>query len=229
MQRIKTYVKGLDESTSNGIPKGHIVLIAGKPGTMKSSLAFNILYKNADEEAIPGAYVTLEQSRESLLENMKGLGMDLSGLEGSMSILDLAMIRKKLTNLSKQTWLEVFKMYVENLRKNMKIELLVIDSMPVLELMGNFENPRNELFNLFEWLRDLGLTTFLIAEMKQGSDQFSDNDEDFLADGIIHLDLKREGSSVNLFLSVVKMRKSNHRRGYFPLILDMNGFEIVTD
>ncbi len=229
MQRIKTYVKGLDESTSGGIPKGHIVLIAGKPGTMKSSLAFNILYRNADEEGIPGAYVTLEQSRESLLENMKGLNMDVNGLEGSLSILDLAMIRKKLTNLSKQTWLEVFKMYVENLRKNMKIELLVIDSMPVLELMGKFENPRDELFNLFEWLRDLGLTTFLIAEMKQGSDQFSDNDEDFLADGIIHLDLKREGSSVNLFLSVVKMRKSNHRRGYFPLIFDRSGFEIVTD
>lgn len=229
MQRIKTYVKGLDESLGGGIPKGHIVLIAGKPGTMKSSIAFNILYKNADEAAISGAYVTLEQSRDSLLANMKGLGMDLSGLEGSLSILDLAMIRKKLTKLTKQTWLEVFKMYVENLRKNMKIELLVIDSMPVLEMMAHFGEPRTELFNLFEWLRDLGLTTFLIAEMKQGSEQFSNNDEDFLADGIIHLDLKRDGSTVNLFLSVVKMRQSNHRRGYFPLILDRNGFEIVTD
>ncbi len=226
--RVKTYIRGLDEQLKGGVPKGHVILIAGKPGTMKSSVAFNILYRNA-KESRGGAYVTLEQSRESMLDNMAGMGMDVKGLEKQMSVLDLAMIRKKLKQLSKQSWMEVFKMYVGNLKKSMDLDLLVVDSLPVLQVMAKFEDPRDELFRFFEWLRDLGITTFLIAEMKQDSGMFSDNGEDFLSDGIIHLDLRREDRIVNLFMSVVKMRKTGHKRGYFPLIFVDGGFEIITN
>ncbi|MCK5039197.1 MAG: AAA family ATPase [Thermoplasmata archaeon] len=227
--RIKTFIKGLDKEMSGGVPEGSVVLIAGKPGTMKSSLAFNILYHNANIDDVSGVYVTLEQSRESLLSNMDGLGMKLGGLEKEISVLDLGMIRKKLTQLTNQTWMEVFKMYLQNLKKNMDIKVVVIDSLPVLEVMAKFQNPREELFHFFEWLRDMDVTAFLITEMQQGSDQFCKYDEDFLSDGIIHLDLKRENNMVNLFLGVVKMRQTGHKRGYSPLIFDKDGFEIVSD
>jgi len=36
-------------------------------------------------------------------------------------------------------------------------------------------------------------------------------------------------NTVNLFLSIAKMRKTNHKRGYYPLIYDKSGFEIVMD
>ena len=96
VNRIKTYVKGLDSVMQGGIPEGSVILVAGKPGTMKSSFAFNILYHNANKEDLSGVYVTLEQGRESLLTNMDGLGMKLGGLEKEISVLDLGMIRKKL-------------------------------------------------------------------------------------------------------------------------------------
>ena len=161
--------------------------------------------------------------------NMDGLGMKLSGLEKEISVLDLGMIRKKMTQLTNQTWMEVFKMYLQNLKKNMNIKIVVIDSLPVLEVMGRFQNPREELFHFFEWLRDMNVTAFLITEMEQGSDKFCQYGEDFLSDGIMHLDLKREGNMVNLFLSIVKMRQTGHKRGYSPLIFDKDGFEIVSD
>jgi len=228
-KRVKTYVKSLDDQLAGGIPENHVVLIAGKPGTMKSSLAFNILYNNANRDDISGVYVTLEQSRESLLINMEGLGMTMGGLEREISVLDLGMIRKKLTQLTNQTWMEVFQMYLKNLKKNMDIKLVVIDSLPVLEVMARFQNPRDDLFKFFEWLRDLEVTAFLITEMGQKTEEFAIYGEDFLADGIIHLDLKRDANTVNLFLSVVKMRQTGHKRGYFPLIFDKNGFELVSD
>ena len=81
VNRIKSYVKGLDNAMQGGIPENSVILVAGKPGTMKSSFAFNILYHNANKEDMNGVYVTLEQSRESLLSNMDGLGMKLGGLE----------------------------------------------------------------------------------------------------------------------------------------------------
>ena len=229
VERVPTFVRGLDEQLDGGVPKGDVILIAGKPGTMKSSMGFNIVWNNARNNSIPGAYVTLEQSRDSLLINMNGLGMPIENLERHISILDLGMIRKKLTQLTDETWLEVFKMYVQNLRKNMAIDIMVIDSLPVLEIMAKFKDPRDDLFHFFEWLRDLEVTTFLIAEMEQESDRFSKNGEDFLADGILHLDLKREQNNVNLYGSVVKMRKTAHKRGYYPLIYDRKGFELVNE
>jgi len=226
--RIKTYVRGLDEQLQGGIPKKHVVLIAGKPGTMKSSLAFNILHRNAKEEGRSGLYVTLEQNRESLLGSMANLNMDASAVEKNLVVLDLGLIRKKLKQLGGKSWIEVFRMYVDNMHKTMKLDLLVIDSLPVLQVMGKFTEPREDLFRVIEWLREIGVTTMLIAEMQQDSDRFCQHGEDFLSDGIIHLDLKREDCMVNLFLGVVKMRKTAHRRGYFPLIFDEQGFELVT-
>ena len=171
-ERIRTYVRGLDDQLQGGVPAGHVVLVAGKPGTMKSSFSFNMLYHNAKEDGRGAVYVTLEQSRESLLANMAGLGMDATGLEKRLSVLDLSLIRKKLKQLSNKSWIEVFKMYIDNLDKTVDIGILVIDSLPVLEVMGKFEDPRDELFRLFEWLRDLGITSLLITEMEQDSDKF---------------------------------------------------------
>ncbi|MBI4415870.1 MAG: AAA family ATPase [Euryarchaeota archaeon] len=226
-ERIRTYVRGLDEQLQGGIPQGHVVLLAGKPGTMKSSLAFHVLYHNAKHEGRGAVYVTLEQSAQSLLGNMRGLGMDTTGLEPRFSVLDLSLIRKKLRQLSNKSWIEVFRMYIENLDKTADISVLVIDSLPVLEVMGKFEDAREDLFHMFEWLRELGITSMLITEMEQDSDKFARHGEDFLSDGIVHLDLRREDRNVNLYLSVVKMRKTAHARGYFPLIYDAGGFELV--
>src|SRR3989304_5158841 len=101
--RIRTYVRGLDEQLAGGIPAGHVVLLAGKPGTMKSSICFNMLYNNAKNDGRGGVYVTLEQSRESLLANMAGLGMDATGVEKKVSVLDPSPIRKKLKKLSNKS------------------------------------------------------------------------------------------------------------------------------
>ena len=224
--RIPTHIKGLDEQLLGGIPRSHILLLAGKPGTMKSSLAFHVLYENAKKD-LGAVYVTLEQGRQSLLESMAALGMDIAGMERKFSVLDLSLIRKKLKQISNRSWIEVFKMYIDNLDQTMDVSLLAIDSLPVLEVLAKFQDPRDDLFNFFEWLRDLEITSLLITEMDQDSDKFCRYGEDFLSDGILHLDLKRREQSVDLYLSVVKMRKTAHVRGYFPLIFDEGGFELV--
>lgn len=225
--RIPTFVKGLDTQLNGGIPKESIILVAGKPGTMKSSFVFNVLFRNARERNAGSVYVTLEQSRNSLLQSQANLGMDIAGLEQRFSVLDLSLIRKKLKQLTNRSWIEVFKMYVDNLDQTMDVSLLAIDSLPVLETLAKFNEPREELFGFFEWIRDLGITSFLITEMEQDSDKFCRYGEDFLSDGIIHMDLRRHEQSVDLYFSVVKLRKTAHRRGYFPLIYDAEGFELV--
>ncbi|MEE9507217.1 MAG: ATPase domain-containing protein, partial [Thermoplasmata archaeon] len=68
--RVKTFIRGLDERMEGGIPDKYLTLICGRAGTMKSSIAFNILYHNAKENGLRGVYITLEQNRKSLVESM---------------------------------------------------------------------------------------------------------------------------------------------------------------
>ena len=228
MDRVATYVKGLDSALEGGIPAGSIVLVCGQPGTMKSSLCYTILHGNA-KAGISSIYASLEQSAKSLREHMDGLGMSYDGLEMKLGIQDLGMLRKKLKVLSKEAWYAAFQKTFGTLCKEWGAKIIVIDQLQVFAMMARFKEPREEMFHFMEWLRDEEMTAFLISEMKPGADVFAENGVDFLADGILHLDLRRQGSVVNLYLGAAKMRKTSHKRTYFPLICEQGGMEIVTD
>ncbi len=227
-ERIQTFIKGLDETMEGGVPKGYVVLLTGMPGSMKSSVGWNILYNNAKQNDVKGIYITLEQERDSLMEQMDRLGMPIADLESKLSVVDIGYLRLNAEAMDYgESWNSVFRMYIENMKESQGYDVLVIDSLAAVEVLSDVKNKRAELFHLFGWLRDLGVTTFIITEAASSQDIV--RDEDFLADGVIHLDLRREGDSVNLYLCVNKMRKTNHKRTYTPLIFDANGFEIISD
>ena len=76
IKRIHTGIEGFDEITEGGIPESTVTLFAGKSGTMKSSLAFNVLYNEVLHKNSNGMYISLEQSSTSLLNHMIALGFD---------------------------------------------------------------------------------------------------------------------------------------------------------
>ena len=225
MKRVKTYIHGLDDILHGGIPEGHIVLLAGEPGTYKSSLAFNILFHNVKNDNHVACYITLEQGRESLIQQMKGMEMDPEEVVNNLSIVDLALIRKNLEKLGQQSWMQIFKTYASNLKENIDYSILVIDSLPVLGMLAEFTNPRVELFHFFEWLREMHITCILIAEMKFGKEDYALMGEDFLSDGIVHMKMEKV-SDVNIQrrIRVVKMRATEHSSDYLTLIFGKAGF-----
>src|SRR5437899_7954774 len=87
---IPTHLAGLDAALGGGIPQGAIVLVAGTPGTMKSSLIYNIMYHNA-KAGRRGLYITLEQSTESLKSALGRLAYE-SLDEGRLYILYLGVL-----------------------------------------------------------------------------------------------------------------------------------------
>lgn len=217
--RIRTFIHGFDEKLSGGIPAGHIILLAGEPGTMKSTIGFNILYHNALREGRPGTCISLEQGRENLTKHLESMSLSPRDVEEKVSIVDLGMIRRNLDGMADRTWLEIFKMYASNLKRTLNYEILVVDSLPVLEVMARFENPREELFQLFEWIRDLRATTILISELKPGSEDFGKNGEEFLCDGIIHTKMERvDDANIQRRIRCVKMRATGHSTNYYTLI-----------
>ena len=54
LERIPTHIEGLDENMQGGIPQGHICLVAGASGAMKSSLTFScLLYTSPSPRDVP--------------------------------------------------------------------------------------------------------------------------------------------------------------------------------
>jgi KaiC/GvpD/RAD55 family RecA-like ATPase len=228
--RIKTYIRGFDDAIGGGIPQGYVVLLSGAPGTMKSSFAYSVLYQNAKAEGRKGAYFTLEQSKDILLEHMGSLGMAEPAVTEKLTLLDMGNIRKNLSYLQgRGTWLELFKMYISNVMKTEPLSILVVDSLDVLETMSKFQDRRSDLYFLFEWLRDLGPLIFLIAEKPLDLGPTSlPPDEAYLSDGIIHLGMHPTTDLyVQRRLRVVKMRTTKHDPGYYALSFEDGGFEVA--
>jgi len=219
----KTYIRGFDEELGGGIPEGHIILISGTPGTMKSSVAYNILYNNIKREGSIGVYVSLEQSRENFLFQIESLGLhDIEELK--FTILDMAKIRKEVDISKERPWLDVVKKHLDYLKESMNFDLLVIDSLPVVQMLSKVEDERAYLFYFFEWLRDLKVTTFIISEISP--DPTEVYPEEFLADGIILLTLERVNEvDVDRRIRCVKMRGVNHNTGYFTLEFKDEAFQ----
>ena len=206
-----------------GIPQGHIVIVAGASGAMKSSVTFSQLYNAVLYGETSGIYVTLEQGKDSLRAHMSNMGMNVDDarVRNRIAIIDLADLRVQLDEqgMSKRIdWMGQLIKQLTSYRQSIGFEILVFDSLGAFFTLTKMENPRDEIFRLFEAVRRLELTSFFICEMT-GVDhkQFGEYGvEDYLSDGVIHLVMERKGDEVNRKLSVVKMRHTNHRLGYIP-------------
>ena len=229
MKRITTGTSELDAIFGGGIPVGSVVLLAGAPGTMKTSLAYSMLAANARQGA-KGLYISLEQGRSSLVDHILGMDFDPKETKDTLSILDLATLRKRMGDGG--SWMEVFRMYTQSIRAGFPYQLLVLDSLDALELLAKFQNYRQEVYELFKWLRGLGTTSIVLGELptttaREPPEAFGKHREDYLADGIVHLRLEKRGDfEVKRVIRVVKMRGSNHDTGYHSLVFD-KGFRVT--
>jgi len=87
--RASTGIAGLDEILGGGVPRNHLYLVDGEPGTGKTTLALQYLLAGA-ALGERGLYVTLSESREELRQVAESHGwsidqidvFELSGEEG---------------------------------------------------------------------------------------------------------------------------------------------------
>ncbi len=222
-ERIPTNIEGLDENMQGGIPQGHICIVAGASGAMKSSLTFSMLYNAVLYGETSGIYVTLEQGKESLRSHMANMGMNVEDarVRNRIAIIDLADLRVKLDEqgMNKRVdWMGQLIKQLTSYRESIGFELLVFDSLGAFFTLTKMENPRDEIFRLFEAVRRLNLTSFFICEMT-GDDhkQFGEYGvEDYLSDGVLHLVMERHGDDVSRKIGIVKMRHTRHVLGYKP-------------
>lgn len=218
--RVRTFVPGLDAALQGGVPRGHVVGIVGPGGSMKTSLALHILVRNR-AAGLRGVFVTVEESRDSILQTMQRLGLG----DAEDFVVDVSRLRLDYAGAEEiRDWVRVLEDYLSRRREREPLGVVVIDSLDALAALTHIEDARRELFHLFHFLRNLGATSFVLAEQDTARPGV-DHDVTFLADGVFELRFSGVGEGkVQLLVRIAKMRHTNHSRDYLVLDYGPQGF-----
>ena len=137
--RLPTFVDGLDGMLEGGIPTKHVVLVCGRAGSMKSSFCYYMLHKLAENDGRKTIYMSLEQSRQSLLRHMKRLGLRkevastlmVSDLD-DMVVVDMAALRKEGDVSDEIDWLNSIVNQLKSYKESFGADAIAIDSLSAL-------------------------------------------------------------------------------------------------
>ncbi len=218
--RVPTYVRGLDAALQGGVPRGHVVGIVGPGGSMKTSLALYTLVRNR-AAGTRGVFITVEESRDSIVQTMQRLGLG----DAEDFVVDISRLRLDYAGAEEiRDWVRVLEDYLSRRRERDPLGVVVIDSLDALAALTRLSDVRTELFHFFHFLRNLGATSFVLAEQDPARPGV-DHDVAFLADGVFELRFSGVGEGkVQLLVRVAKMRHTNHSRDYLVLEYGPEGF-----
>ena len=236
---LRTEVKGFDELfTDNGIPSGNSILIAGGPGTGKSTLCRHICY-NLISKGKKCMYVSFEETIDRIIKSMEKFGWDVrrhieNGNFLIQKINPLDILRMKFGSIGgsgSATELS-YKIKPLVIPKDFQPEVIVVDSLTAIiaASVTKDKNYRVYLQQLFSFFTETGSTSFLITETDPVPTRFSDTGiEEFLADGIIVLyNIQRRESRENA-IEVLKMRYGKHKKKTVLMTITERGIEIHPD
>ena len=226
--RISSGIKALDKTIEGGFKEKSINLLEGGPGTGKSIFAMQFLVAGINEEKENGIYITFEEEKESLMDNMKKFGWNLESLEKQEKLAILDISPEEVVGLVKK---RAFGLKFE-IAKKIKAKKIVIDSITAYSLL--FEDglkKREALEELFRALRELNCTSLLVAEREVTLDDTTILPDlvDFEVDSIISLYNIRKGDIRERALEVRKIRGTKSVSKIFPMKLGDKGIDIYPE
>jgi len=198
IESAPTGVEGLDQAIGGGFPRGSLIILAGNPGTGKTTLGAKFLCEGWSRWGERGVYVSFAESADSLRAILGGRFGKCCD-EGGVKALDFVSLRGEGASAILEAIME--EMGPSGAKR------LVIDSLNALIQSMGPEEVRILLQAIFgRAVRQMGCTTILISEIPLGSDRIGLGIEEFVADGLIIL--RRGDIEGRTFreLEIVKLR-----------------------
>ena len=199
INKLPTGVPGLDEIVGGGLPEFSFNIIAGAPGSGKTTLAHQFVFANATPER-PALYFTVlgESAIKMLRYQQQYTFFDPAMLPGAIRFINLSQVvlEKDLGAVLEQIVKEVEKanpavVVVDSFRTMVRKPSSDIDLQSFIQRLALF---------LASWQA----TTFLIGEYAE--DELRDNPIFTVADGLFWLRQTPERNSVVRKLQIVKLR-----------------------
>ncbi|MBI4053140.1 MAG: DUF2075 domain-containing protein [Candidatus Diapherotrites archaeon] len=223
MKRVKTGIEGLDELLLGGIPEGSSVLVSGGPGTGKTILGMQYVYRGAESYNEPGVFVTVESNLKNITWNMVAFDWNIRKMqeEKLMSIYRLKLDAKDNDSMEEKIDEELD--IISSLVKEIDAKRLVVDSTTPLGMWFKQDVLRNLLYHFVDKLKELDCTTLLIAETRGEKNSFSAfGVEEFVVDGVVMLYFTPPHRSI----FVRKMRGTDHDKSPHPFEIGEGGVSV---
>jgi circadian clock protein KaiC len=227
-EKSPTGIKGLDEVTKGGLPKGRPTLVCGGAGSGKTLLAAEFLVRGALQFGEPGVFMSFEETSDELTKNVVSLGFKLDDLVAQKKIsLDYVQIDRDEIEETGEYDLEGLFIRLEHAIASVGAKRVVLDTIETL--FSGLPNPavvRAELKRLFRWLKNKGMTTIITGE--QGEKTFTRHGlEEYVSDCVIFLDHRVSDQVSTRRIRVVKYRGSAHDTNEFPFLIDEKGLTVM--
>ncbi|MFQ5871124.1 MAG: RAD55 family ATPase [Candidatus Geothermarchaeales archaeon] len=219
---VDTGIPGLNEILGNkGIPRSHTILVAGGPGSGKTTFAVQFLHAGAILHDEPGVYISADEAINHLKMNMSPFGFDLDKLEEErkLAILDISPIRyitpgsPKMRragayDIGKKDFdMRTLEREIRHTVSEIDAERIVVDPVSILQLRYPEEVQRHyELIDLIQALAATGCTSLLTTELSGTSMYREHQFEEYLSHGVILLRTMVKGDRLIRALQVLKMR-----------------------
>lgn len=227
--RKKFGISGLDEALGGGIPRGHMLLVAGNTGTGKTTLGMHFLINGFDsgENCV---WVALEEPIPQVKKTVLEHGWDFEKYEqqGRLRFVAVSVIDISPDKLLYQ---------ILDAVNDIGAGRVVFDSVSSLESATMDKNKVREfLVQLSGFFKTLGVTcimNYLTAESFSavkgqllGSLSATEMRLSSVTDGIIILRFVERGQRVDKLMNIIKMRGSEHSKDILRFEVDRGGFKL---
>jgi circadian clock protein KaiC len=225
--RISTGVEGLDMILGGGLPRNHVYVVEGNPGTGKTTLALQFLIAGLKSEE-PGLFITLSETRSELLAVAQSHGWSLEGIE----IYDLAIPAESALADDQYTLYHSSEVELAETTKAIFAEVerlrpsrVVLDSLAEMRLQARDQlRYRRQLLALKQFFLSRKVTVLLLDDHTSKS---SDRLLESIAHGVIQLGQKSPGyGSARRSLAIAKLRAVKFSSGYHDFAIDTGGLAV---
>ena len=228
LPKAPTGIRGLDEITRGGLPRGRTTLVAGGAGSGKTLLGLHFLVAGAREYGEPGVLLTFEESTAKVSANVASLGFDLDGLQrDQLLIADAFRVDPSQFGESGEFDFEPLFILLADSIERIGAKRVVLDTIEVL--FGAFQEQaivRTELRRLFYWLEERSVTAIVTGE--RGENGLTRHGiEEYVSDCVIVLDQRVREQISTRVLRVVKYRGSTHETNEYPFLISDRGFVVL--
>jgi circadian clock protein KaiC len=230
LPKAPTGIRGLDEITGGGLPRGRSTLVTGGTGSGKTLLGLQFLVAGAREYGEPGVLVTFEESAGKVSANVASLGFDLDGLQrdGLLVVHAFRVDPAEIVESGEFDFEPLFALLDDTIER-LGAKRVVLDTIEVL--FGAFPSQaivRAELSRLFRRLEDRAVTAIVTGEQGDNAHAFTRHGiEEYVSDCVIVLSHRMQEEISTRRLRIVKYRGSAHGTNEYPFLISGHGFVVL--
>lgn len=228
LEKSLTGIKGFDEITKGGLPKGRPCLVAGGAGSGKTLFGMEFLVRGALQFNENGVMMSFEEQTKDLIKNFASLGFNLQDLiEKKLLFIDYVYIERAEIEETGEYSLDGLFVRLDYAINSIGAKRVLIDTIEALfSGLTNEGILRSELRRLFNWLKERGLTTIITGE--RGVNSLTRYGlEEYIADCVVLLSHTVNNQIATRRMRVVKYRGSSHGADEYPFLIDKNGISVL--